>query len=86
MKIIKEHLKNISPDAMKILQGGLKVTVTFLFASLILGILAQPHTMNTYYMYRAAETMRDMAPISLFICVIGSAMVEEQVLKSKSKK
>ena len=82
MKTIWERLRAMGEATHTILRGGLLVSCTLLFCSLVLSLVAGPPAFDTYYLHDAALAMRDMSPGILFIAVVGSAYVEAQTKKA----
>lgn len=82
MRNVAKNLKRMSPACRWLLKGGLMLTSALLFCSIVLSAYAGSWSLDTYYLHRCADTMREMAPVILFITVFGSAWWEERYRKT----
>ncbi len=84
MKKIISNLKKMCPASRWLLKGGLMVACSLLLGSIILACWAGAWSLDTYYIHRCADTMREFAPVILFLTVFGSAWWEERYRKTHS--
>lgn len=82
MKKVVSNLKRMCSECRWLLKGGLMITCALLLGSIILTLWAGGWSLDTYYIHRCADTMREMAPAILFLTVFGSAWWEERHRKS----
>jgi hypothetical protein len=60
------------------LRGGLMIAVTLLFCSGFYLFIANPGNTATYELYKLSDTLREIAPVALFLTVIPAVWLETQ--------
>ena len=73
---IHSILTRWTPEAARVLRGGLLVTLTLEAGALILWYAATPFRAETYEVWRSAQAMRSLIPATLAITLFGGAGVE----------
>lgn len=82
MKRLVHNLKSMCSACRWLLKGGLMITCALLLGSILLMARAGGWTLDTYYLIRSADSMREIAAVVLFLTVIGSAWWEERYRKT----
>jgi hypothetical protein len=80
---ITNRIAAMNTVSQSILRGGLMIAVTLLICSALYLLLADPLNADTYELYKLSDTLREIAPVALFLTVIPAVWLETQKEKLK---
>lgn len=81
MKKIYRRLSDMTPQAGRILSRGLCLACGLLVITLLLLFKADGYTIDTYLWYKYARTVNELTFTVMFLTVVLSAFIEEQLCK-----
>lgn len=80
-KCLRNALKRWTPEAARVLRGGLRATLALEICALVLWFTVTPNRAETYEVWRSAQAICALIPASLMITLAGGAIVERTARK-----